>query len=105
MTPSRDRLHAPRVLVAFDVTNESGFVGSEVPQLYLQFPDGAGEPPKVLRGFERVKLEGGESTRVEIALSTYDLSIWDVVSQVRRPPPAFARQAGMLGLTRPPPPL
>lgn len=99
------RLHAPRVVVEFDVTNESDFVGSEVrssldtflfsptltsatfrlpsqvPQVYLAFPKSAGEPPKVLRGFERVKLEGGETTHVKIELSMYDLSYWDVVTQ------------------------
>jgi hypothetical protein len=52
-----------------------------VPQLYLGFPASAGEPPKVLRGFEHVKLAGGATERVTIELSTYDISIWDVVSQ------------------------
>jgi len=35
-----------------------------VPQFYLGFPSSASEPPKVLRGFEKVFLEGGQSREV-----------------------------------------
>jgi len=38
--------------------------GAEVPQFYLGFPSSASEPPKVLRGFEKVFLEGGQSREV-----------------------------------------
>lgn len=55
--------------------------------MYLHFPDGAGEPPSVLRGFTDVELQPGESKTVNVTLSRYDLSIWDVSSQtwVRAP--------------------
>ena len=49
--------------------------------MYLHFPARAGEPPSVLRGFTDVELQPGESQVVTIALSRYDLSIWDVVSR------------------------
>jgi hypothetical protein len=37
--------------------------------------------PKVLRGFERVSLAPGETARVKMPLSQYEMSIWDVVQQ------------------------
>ena len=49
--------------------------------MYLHFPDGAGEPPSVLRGFTDVELQPGESKTVDVTLSKYDLSVWDVFSQ------------------------
>jgi beta-glucosidase len=49
--------------------------------LYLTFPDGAGEPPKVLRGFARTMLNKGQSKTVTIPLRLKDVSVWDVVSQ------------------------
>jgi beta-glucosidase len=42
------------------VTNAGRRVGSDVVQLYLAFPESAGEPPRQLRGFDRVRLVGGE---------------------------------------------
>lgn len=49
--------------------------------MYLHFPAEAGEPPSVLRGFSDVDLQPGESKTVDITLSRYDLSVWDVLSQ------------------------
>ena len=60
--------------------NTGGVDGSEVAQLYLGYPDGSGEPPKVLRGFEKVDVRNGGSERVEIGLRMWDLTIWFVVS-------------------------
>ena len=53
----------------------------QISQVYLHFPVGAGEPPSVLRGFTDVELQPGESQSVNVMLSRYDLSIWDVPSQ------------------------
>ena len=53
----------------------------QISQVYLHFPVGAGEPPSVLRGFTDVELQPGESQRVNVTLSRYDLSVWDVPSQ------------------------
>ncbi|CAF5104892.1 unnamed protein product [Rotaria magnacalcarata] len=55
--------------------------GSEVPQLYLTFPAEAQEPPKLLRGFERVYLVSGESKQVSFVLTQKDISYWNVVNQ------------------------
>ena len=53
----------------------------QISQVYLHFPVGAGEPPSVLRGFTDVELWPGESRSVNVSLSRYDLSVWDVPSQ------------------------
>ena len=42
---------------------------------YIEFPASAGEPPKVLRGFEKVVLKPGESTTVSFELRPRDLSM------------------------------
>ncbi|KAL7413346.1 glycoside hydrolase superfamily [Mrakia frigida] len=74
-------LHAPKYTVNFTVQNCGSVSGEDVPQLYLTFPSSASEPPRVLRGFTKVSLAAGKSVSVSLALSTYDLSIWDVVKQ------------------------
>ena len=60
--------------------NTGGVAGSLVAQLYLTFPDGAGEPPKQLRGFKKVLLQPGADaqTSITFTLRDRDLSIWDV---------------------------
>ena len=50
--------------VSLTVTNNGTVSGAEVAQLYLGYPPSAGEPPKVLRGFSKVKLQPGASTTV-----------------------------------------
>ena len=59
--------------VTFTVANSGSVDGTEIPQLYLGFPEGAGEPPRVLRGFEEVQLKAGESKQVEMKLGARDL--------------------------------
>jgi len=74
-------LHRPAYSVSFTVQNTGSVAGTEIAQLYLHFPEHAGEPPSVLRGFTDVDLQPGESKTVSITLSRYDLSTWDVPSQ------------------------
>lgn len=64
--------------VSFSLKNGGSVAGAEVPQLYLKFPDSAGEPPKQLKGFTKVMLEPGASTTVEFTLDDRSFSIWDV---------------------------
>lgn len=59
--------------VTFTVKNTGAFAGAEKPQLYLAYPPAAGEPPKVLRGFEEVILDVGASSRVSMTLSQRDM--------------------------------
>ncbi|WRT64194.1 uncharacterized protein IL334_001123 [Kwoniella shivajii] len=74
-------LHEPRWTISIDITNSGDVLGCDIPQLYLAFPSEAGEPPKVLRDFNRVQLWPGETKTVTFQLSRYDVSIWDVVKQ------------------------
>nr|CAE01320.1 beta glucosidase precursor [Uromyces viciae-fabae] len=65
----------------FQVTNSGPFDGSEVAQLYVDFPNQVNEPPKVLRGFERAYIPSKQSKTIEIKLRVKDLSFWDVITQ------------------------
>ncbi|KAF7324637.1 putative beta-glucosidase L [Mycena kentingensis (nom. inval.)] len=70
------------VNVSFMVTNNGTFAGTEKPQLYLSYPESAGEPKRVLRGFEEVgPLQVGESAPVTMEIAVREMSFWDVVSQ------------------------
>ena len=63
------------------VTNTGSRAGKEVVQLYVSAPTGGiSVARRELRGFEKVALEPGESTRVEITLDARAYSHWDVVS-------------------------
>ncbi|KAH7921176.1 glycoside hydrolase family 3 protein [Leucogyrophana mollusca] len=79
-------LHEPAFKVTFNVRNAGSIAGAEIPQLYIHHPTDAGEPPSVLKGFTNVEINPGETKRVSITLSRYDLSIWDVVAQGWRKP-------------------
>ncbi|KAI8459186.1 beta glucosidase precursor [Phakopsora pachyrhizi] len=74
-------LYETLVCVTFQIMNIGEYPGHEVPQLYLGFPESANEPPKVLRGFQRVYIPKGQKKEVELELRRRDISIWDVVSQ------------------------
>ncbi|KZS91574.1 hypothetical protein SISNIDRAFT_413800 [Sistotremastrum niveocremeum HHB9708] len=67
--------------ISFTIHNTGAFDGDEVAQVYVGFPDGSGEPPKVLRGFEKVWVGKGARCNVQIVLRNKDISIWDVVKQ------------------------
>ena len=64
--------------VSFSVKNTGAVAGAEIPQLYLGYPASAGEPPKVLRGFEKVVLAPGAAATITYALDSGMLSVWDV---------------------------
>ncbi len=67
------------VAVDFDVTNSGGRAGAEVAELYLGFPRSRAvpEPPKQLKGFEKLRLEPGQSRHVRIVLNSRSFSYWD----------------------------
>lgn len=60
-----------------EVTNTGKVAGAEVLQLYLGFPDDGFEPLKVLKGFEKVFLQPGETQTVKYELTKRDVSIFD----------------------------
>jgi hypothetical protein len=65
------------VTVSATVTNTGPVAGSDVAQLYLGDPAVAGEPPRQLKGFQKVTLQPGQSTTVHFTLSGHDLSYWN----------------------------
>ncbi|KAK6222064.1 beta-glucosidase d [Colletotrichum tabaci] len=67
--------------VSTSVSNTGSVVGAEVAQLYVSFPDAAGEPVRQLRGFAKVTIQPGESADVAFPLRRRDLSVWDVAGQ------------------------
>jgi len=75
------QIKATAFQVSVTVGNTGSRSGAEVAQLYLGYPASAGEPPKVLRAFEKISLEPGEYKEIILPLSNRDLSIWDVTKQ------------------------
>jgi beta-glucosidase len=63
--------------VSVRLTNRGSRAGAEVPQLYVGFPAGLGEPPRQLRGLRKVFLEPGQSAEVTFQLDTRSFSYWD----------------------------
>src|SRR3569833_563946 len=73
------------VHVSVDVKNTGAKPGKVVAQLYMAYPvGGVGNvdfPTKVLRGFDKVMLEQGESKTISFNLTRRDVSYWDVEKQ------------------------
>jgi len=66
-----------QVTVSATVTNTGTMAGSDVAQLYLDDPAAASEPPRQLKGFQKVTLQPGQSTTVHFTLTGHDLSYWN----------------------------
>ena len=69
-----------KTTVTFTVKNTGSRAGAEVAQIYVALPADAGEPPKRLVGWSKVKLEAGESKEVTISIELAYLSIFDEAS-------------------------
>ncbi|MEU4519614.1 glycoside hydrolase family 3 C-terminal domain-containing protein [Amycolatopsis sp. NPDC024027] len=69
----------------FTLRNTGNRAGAEVAQLYVGFPSAAGEPPRQLKGFERVSLAPGQAQRVTIRLDARDFSVWDTATHAWQP--------------------
>ena len=64
-------------IVEVTVTNTGDRAGSEVVQVYVTDVDSIVDRPRQeLKGFEKVRLEAGESTRVRIALDERAFAFW-----------------------------
>jgi beta-glucosidase len=59
------------------VRNTGTRPGTEVVQVYVGFPKAAGEPPKQLKGFQKVALRPGQATRVQVKLGARAFQYWD----------------------------
>jgi len=66
------------VEVSFTLANTGGRNGAEIAEVYAALPASAGEPPKRLVGFTKVKLDSGEKRTVTLEVDPKYLSIFDV---------------------------
>ena len=64
--------------VSFTVTNTGKRAGAEVAEVYASLPAAANEPPKRLVGWNKIKLNAGESKTVTVAVDPKYLSIFNV---------------------------
>jgi beta-glucosidase len=70
------------VTVSFDVTNTGSVTGAEVAQLYVGIPSTAvSEPPKWLKGFQKISLTPGQAGQVQLILDQRSFAYWDVNSE------------------------
>lgn len=65
-----------RAKVSLVVRNTGQRAGSAVPQVYVGFPRKAGEPPRQLKGFQKVRLAPGAGKRVTIKLPPRAFAHW-----------------------------
>jgi beta-glucosidase len=72
--------HLPTVTVELTVINSGRVAGAEVAQVYVGLPttDSVPQPPKQLKGFQKISLAPGKQARVRIVLDARSLSYWDV---------------------------
>ena len=72
------RTHGSDVVATVRVRNISDRAGSTVAQAYVSFPAAAGEPPRQVEGFEKVRLGPGRHTKVTFRLDpANDLGVFD----------------------------
>ena len=66
------------VPVSFDVTNTGSVAGAEVAELYVSDPSAkVDRPERELKGFEKVRLNPGETKHVTLNLDARAFSYWD----------------------------
>lgn len=77
VTPETASPHGP-ITVSFDVTNTGSRKGADVAQLYVGDPSAhVARPVKELKGYEKVRLEPGQSRQVTLHLNYRSLAYWD----------------------------
>ncbi len=64
------------ITVTVDVKNTGQRAGAEVAQLYLGMPTETSEPPKQLKGFQKLTLQPGETKTATFTLTPADYSFW-----------------------------
>jgi beta-glucosidase len=69
------------ISIFFALKNTGDVDGAEVAQLYVQYPSGAQQPVRQLRGFEKVALSAGQQKDISISIRRRDISLWDTVAQ------------------------
>jgi beta-glucosidase len=74
--------------VTATITNTGSVAGADVAQLYVGDPAASQDPPKQLKGFQRVTLNPGQSTTVSFPVTIHDLASWSPTAN------AWQAQAG-----------
>jgi beta-glucosidase len=69
------------IQVTVTVKNTGSRAGADTAQLYVTFPSEAGQPPRVLRGFEKVSVAPGKEVEVRFGVRRRDVSYWDTAAQ------------------------
>lgn len=69
------------VRVRLQLTNTGGVDGAEVVQMYVAHPPAAGEPPKILAGFNKLALQAGQSGGVSFDVSLDTIQVWNATAQ------------------------
>jgi beta-glucosidase len=71
------RRHRLATSASFTLTNTGKRPGAEVAQVYVADPPSVGEPPHQLKGYRKVFLGPGESTRVTVPFDGRSFAHWD----------------------------
>ena len=69
-------------VIELNVKNIGDRSGAEVVQLYVKVPDEAMEPPRQLKGFDKIMLEPGETKTVTLSLGNENLKMFNEFDQV-----------------------
>jgi beta-glucosidase len=69
--------HDRAITVSFTVANTGTRSGFEIAEVYASLPESAGEPPKRLIGWRKVKLEAGDKQTVFIQIDPNYLCVFD----------------------------
>ncbi len=73
-----------RITISFDIKNTGAVDGDEIAQVYVKTPDAPASlqrPIKRLKGFERVTIPAGQTTRVNIPIDCSELWFWDAEAE------------------------
>jgi beta-glucosidase len=70
------KLYDTMYTITADIKNTGSIVGAEVPQLYVSL-GGPDDPKVVLRDFDRIRIDPGQTTQWRATLTRRDLSNWD----------------------------
>ena len=68
------------LVINCEITNTGKRSGEEVVQVYVGFPSTSAvpQPPKQLKGFEKIALRPGQTGRIHLKLDTHAFSYWDI---------------------------
>jgi beta-glucosidase len=68
--------------VTSQIKNTGTVYGADIPQLYIGFPTSAQEPPKILSGLDKIKLQPDQKTTIVFVVDvSRELSVWDTPSK------------------------